>query len=88
MNNPTFEPQLQIHKVTMDIYIRQDQVLLYYKGILKRIRGVSRGGQIMDLPFDMFMSHVSNEGLSGTFEITYTSRSGSIGRLVQLRKLS
>ena len=88
MSDMRYTNNRNIHKATMDISIQQDQVLLYYKGIIKRIKGRNHRGEVMELPFDIFLDYVSTDGLHGTFEITYSSDGGLVGKLVQLRKLS
>jgi hypothetical protein len=87
MTTSEFIEKRAISKAILDVCLRQDQVLLYYAGIVKRIRGLSHEGRIVDLPFDFFMNYVSDDGLRGTFEVTYINDGGLFGKLVRLRKL-
>lgn len=70
-------------KATFSISLSSEQVLQFYKGQKNRVQVRTTEGQTMSLPYDILLQHLTQEGVYGTFEITYAS-DGTLGELKRL----
>ena len=70
-------------KITFGLSVSADQILRYYSGNAKAVIVTADDGRTLQIPADRFRPFVTQNGISGRFEITLDAHN----KLIDLRKL-